>query len=131
MITKHIARPESSQRRAFLDRSAKQGARHVDWSLLSAQGRILFYIAFCPRCSVQEIAAALGQTERAVWGIIRDLRRRNMITRRGNGRRHRYSINLDAPLLHPTIHGLTLRPILGRIAEQGEREANPACVRIE
>ena len=32
-------------------------------------------------------------------------------------RRNFYTINLDAPLLHPTIRGLTLRPVEGVIRE--------------
>src|ERR1700687_4164233 len=103
----------------------------VDWSLLSAQGKVLFYIALCPSCSVREIAIALNLTERAVWGIIRDLRRHEMLLLRRDNRRHRYSVNLDAPLLHPTIQGLTLRLVLGQIAEKALREPNDACVRID
>lgn len=108
-----------------------QDASRLDWSLLSAHGRVIFYIALCPACSVQEIAIGLGLTERAVWAIIRELRRENMLTMRRDNRRHRYSLNLDAPLLHPTIQGLTLRPVLGEIAERSEREPNEACVRID
>lgn len=103
----------------------------IDWSLLSAQGRVLFYIALCPVCSVQEIAASLDLTERAVWGIIRLLRHNQMLRLSKDGRRHRYSVNLDAPLLHPTIQGLTLRPVLGEIAERGAEEPSENCVRID
>ncbi len=102
----------------------------VDWSLLSPQGKVLFYIALCPACSVQETAMALGLTERSVWGIIRELRRCDMLRLHLDNRRHRYSVNLDAPLLHPTIRGLTLRPVLGEIAEKALREDNPECVRL-
>jgi hypothetical protein len=42
-----------------------------------------------------------------------------MLQPRRDNRRHRYSVNLDAPLLHPTIRGLTLRPVLGQIAREG------------
>lgn len=102
----------------------------LDWSLLSAQGRVLFYIALCPCCSVQEIAVALGLTERAVWGIIRLLRDSEMLCLEKDGRRHRYRVNLDAPLLHPTIQGLTLRPVLGEVAARGAGERDDNCVRI-
>ena len=50
---------------------------------------------------------------------------------RRDNRRHRYSVNLDAPLLHPTIRGLSLRQIRGEIAESGLLDPNEACVRIE
>ena len=114
-----------------LERPPKMVPPDVDWSLLSAQGKVLFYIALCPACSVQEIAVALGLTERAVWAVIHGLRQQDMLTLRRDNRRHRYSVNLDASLLHPTIQGLTLRPILGEIAESGLRDPNEACVRIE
>jgi hypothetical protein len=50
-----------------------------------------------------------------------------MVRLRKRGRRHHYAINLDAPLLHPTIHGLTLRPILGKLATKAKRERPDAC----
>jgi len=115
-------------------RTRKRGhANHADghsgarWSLLSAQGRVLFYIAACADSPVQEIARNLGLTERAVWGVVRDLRYRRMIHLRKKGRRHHYAINLDAPLLHPTIQGMTLRPILGKLASKAKRERPDAC----
>lgn len=97
------------------------------WSLLSAQGRVLFHLAACADAPVAEIADKLGLTERAVWGVVRDLRRRGMIRLRKKGRRHHYAINLDAPMLHPTIHGLTLRPILGHLATEARRDRPDAC----
>lgn len=114
-----------------IERPRETNGVDVDWSLLSAQGKVLFYISLCPACSVQETAIALGLTERAVWGLIRELRRTDMISLRRDGRRHRYTVNLDAPLLHPTIRGLTLRPVLGEIAERGLRDPDEACVRID
>jgi hypothetical protein len=75
------------------------------------------------------MAIALNHTERAVWGIIRDLRHQNMLLIGRDNRRHRYSVNLDAPLLHPTIQGLTLRPVLGQIAEEALHEPD-LCVRV-
>jgi len=102
----------------------------MDWSLLSAQGRVLFYIALCPACTVSEMANGLGLTERAVWGIVRELRRENMVTLQRKDRRHRYRVNLDAPLLAPTIEGMTLRPILGELVAEAERRPNPRCARL-
>jgi hypothetical protein len=105
--------------------------RHAGWSLLSAQGKVIFYIAMCPDCTVQEIAEALDLTERGVRFILRDLRARDMVHVERRDRRHHYRINLDAPLLHPTIKGLTLRPVLGKLAAAtGERDWNPNCVRL-
>jgi biotin operon repressor len=129
MVTPAAVRPgRAPGRRGHL--AALENTPVIDWSLLSAQGKVLFYIALCPVCSVQEIAVALGLTERAVWGIIRTLRRDGMLILDKRRRRHRYSVNLDARLLHPTISGLTLRPVLQDIAEHAAENPNENCVRI-
>lgn len=103
------------------------GAEQPEFSILSAQGRVLFYLAACPDSPVQEIARSLELTERAVWGVVRDLRQHNMVHLQKKGRRHFYAINLDAPLLHPTIRGLTIRPMLGKIAALSERRRPEVC----
>lgn len=76
---------------------------------------------------MSEVAAALGLTERAVWGLVRDLRKWDMVRLNKRGRRHHYSVNMDAPLLHPTIRGVTLRPILARIAGRGNKDRAEVC----
>jgi len=105
-------------------RNERDGYR---FSILSAQGRVLFYLAACPDSPVQEIASNLALTERAVWGVVRELRQSSTIHLRKKGRRHFYAINLDAPLLHPTIRGLTLRPVLGEIAARTKRDRPEVC----
>src|SRR3989441_13280054 len=107
--------PPEKQRKAA-GRAAHRDGKRRNWSLLSAQGRVLFYVAVCPDSPVEEIARNLDLTERAVWGVVRDLRHHGMIHLSKRGRRHHYVINLDAPFLHPTVPGLTLRPVLVPIA---------------
>ena len=99
----------------------------VDWSLLSPQGQVLFYIALCPDSTTKNIARAIGHTERQIWSIIQNLRRGGMLRLRRNGRRHHYTVDLDAPLLHPTIQGLTLKPVVGPLVEQARREDTDIC----
>lgn len=102
----------------------------VDWSLLSPQGHVLFYIALCPYSTAKDIARAIGHTERQIWSIIRSLKAGGMISLRKNGRRHHFTVNLDAPLLHPTVKGLSLRSVIeGAIKHHGE---NPdICEQIQ
>ena len=90
-----------------------------DFNLVSSQGAVLFYIAINPDSTIQQIADAMALTCRTVWGTVRALRRAEMVHLRRQGRRHHYTVNLDAPFLHPTLNGYTLRPILGEIVEQG------------
>jgi len=103
----------------------------VDWSLLSPQGHVLFYIALCPDSTTKDIARAIGHTERQIWSIIQNLRSGGMLRLRKKGRRYHYSIDLDARLLHPTIAGLTLRPVVEPLVEQARSEAPDICEEIK
>jgi hypothetical protein len=93
------------------------------WYLVSSHGSILFYIAANPDCTVEQIMDGMSLTRRTVWGIIGDLRRAGMLGVRRNGRNHHYTVNLDAPFLHPTIDGVDLRMVLGQIIQEGPAQA--------
>ncbi len=92
------------------------------WVLSSSHGTLLFHIAANPDCTIAEIADAMALTRRSVWGVIGDLRRAGMLHIRKQGRRHYYTVNLDAPFLHPTLKGYTLRHALGGIIGQARRD---------
>ena len=91
-----------------------------DWYLVSSHGAILFYIAVCPDCTIKEIAEAMSLTPRAVWGVIGALRRQGMLLVRNEGRRHHYTVNLDAPLRHPVLVGYTLRDVMSEIVKRAK-----------
>ena len=72
-------------------------------------------------------------TTRTVWARVGELSRAGMVRHSRQGRRFTYTVELDAPFLHPSIKGLTLRMILsGIVADQGDisgdrpRVARPA-----
>lgn len=103
------------------------------WYLVSSHGSVLFYIALNPECTIREIADDMVLTQRTVWGLIGDLRRAGMLHVRREGRRHHYTVNLDAPFRHPIFEGLPLRLVMGELVERyarprhaREREANLA-----
>ncbi len=102
----------------------------VDWSFLSPQGHVLFYIALCPDSTTKDIARAIGHTERQIWSIIRNLKEGGMLHLRRNGRRHHFTVNFDAPLLHPTIEELSLRSLMEGAVEQVRSEAPDICQEI-
>src|SRR3990170_6214519 len=91
------------------------------WYLVSSHGAILFYVAVNPECTIKEIAEAMSLTRRTVWGVIGDLRRADMLHIRKEGRRHHYTVNLDAPFKHPVLNGFSLRLVLGQMVEQASR----------
>jgi hypothetical protein len=95
---------------------------HNHWYLVSSHGAVLFYIAVHPGCTIREIAEEMHLTQRTVWGLIGDLRRADMLNIDRQGRRHHYTVNLDADFRHPIIKGLTLRSVLGELVNQSSRE---------
>jgi len=99
------------------------------WHLWSRQGSVLLFVAFNPDSTVEDIAAGMDLTQRAIWAHIGDLRRAGMIDSRKDGRRNRYRVNLDGPFMHPTIRGVTLRTLLGGLVQNASREGAGAAAR--
>lgn len=103
----------------------------VDWSLLSPQGHVLFYIALCPDSTTKDIARSVGRTERQIWSNIQNLKDGGMLKVRRHGRRHHFTINFDAPLLHPTIEDLSLRAVMEGAVEQVLSQTPNICEQIQ
>jgi DNA-binding MarR family transcriptional regulator len=91
------------------------------WYLVSSHGAVLFYIAVNPDCTIREIADSMSLTQRTVWGLIGDLRRADMLVIRREGRRHHYTVNLEARFKHPTLDGVSLRTIMSDLVERFAR----------
>jgi DNA-binding MarR family transcriptional regulator len=102
----------------------------VDWSLLSPQGHVLFYIALCPDSTTKDIARAVGRSERQIWSMIRNLEDGGMLRRRKNQRIHHFTINYEARLLHPTIEELSLRSLMEGAVAQVRRETPDVCEQL-
>lgn len=88
------------------------------WYLVSSHGSVLFYIAVNPDCTIRQIADEMSLTQRTVWGLIGDLRRADMLHVRREGRRHHYTVNLDARFKHPTLEGIPLRAIMSELVQR-------------
>ena len=94
---------------------------NTNWYLVSSHGSVLFYIAVHPDCTIREIADDMALTQRTIWGLIGDLRRAEMLTVRREGRRHHYTVNLEAQFKHPTLETLPLRVILSDLVTNHAR----------
>jgi hypothetical protein len=87
------------------------------WYIWSSHGTVLFYVALNPDCTIAEMAEGLCLTQRTIWGVVGDLRRAGMLHITREGRRHRYSVKLDATFRHPTIQSVPLRTLFGRLTQ--------------
>lgn len=82
------------------------------WSFLTNHGLALAYIGHHPESTGLEIARAVGITERAVRGIVADLRTAGYLEPEKVGRRNRYQINAEQPLRHLGERAVTVGELL-------------------
>ena len=94
------------------------------WGFLTNHALVLIHVIDHPRSTLREIANAVGITERAALSIVRALEEEEMISRRKEGRRNRYTVNLAALLTHRTQGPYTVAELganLMRLAQRVER----------
>ena len=63
------------------------------WGLLSNHGRVMMCVCREPTVRLRDIAAIIGLTERAVFGIIDDLCEGGILNKTKVGRRNTYTVN--------------------------------------
>jgi DNA-binding IclR family transcriptional regulator len=66
---------------------------------------------------LREVAEQVGITERAVIRIVNDLEAAGAVKRDREGRRNRYTIDLDLPLRHPIEAHCTIGDLLSPVLE--------------
>lgn len=70
------------------------------WGLLTNHALVLIHVTEHPRSTLRDIASEVGITERAALSILRALEEDRIISRRKDGRRNVYSVDLDALMTH-------------------------------
>ena len=90
---------------------------------------MLVEIARNTRARIEDIAAAVGLTERTVQAIIADLEAAGYLTRTRVGRRTVYTIHPDRPFRHPAQDGHRIGPFLELLAAPGDRAGDAALTR--
>jgi DNA-binding MarR family transcriptional regulator len=74
------------------------------WGLLTNHALVLIHVIEHPRSTLREIADAVGITDRAALSLLRALEEDDIVTRRREGRRNIYDVDIQALLAHRT-HG--------------------------
>ena len=98
-----------------------------EWAFLTKHALVLSLIAKQPRITAQELATAIGTTERAVRRVIADLFASGYISKKRVGRGIRYRINPDLSLRHDTHWEIAIGDFLEALGWRRKRRrvANP------
>jgi DNA-binding IclR family transcriptional regulator len=95
----------------------------VSWGFLTNQGRALLCIAADPGVRLREIAARLDITERAAFGVVKDLVSAGYIVKERDGRRNRYHVRTEAPLPDVFLRQRTVGHLLALLDDPGRETA--------
>jgi hypothetical protein len=99
-------------------RPAKRAARAetppapLGWTFLSNHAHVLLCLSLGDDPRLRDVAERVGITERAVQKIVLDLEREGILTRRRDGRRNSYELDLDRPLRHPLESHRSIRDLV-------------------
>ena len=70
------------------------------WDFLTNHALVLIHVIDHPRSTLRDISIAVGVTDRAAFSILKALEEDDMISRQKEGRRNRYTVNVEALLRH-------------------------------
>jgi len=87
----------------------------VKWGLLTNHALVLIHVTEHPRSTLRDIASNVGITERAALSILRALEEDSIITRRKEGRRNVYTVNMEALLAHRSHGTYSIEEIIGAL----------------
>ena len=90
------------------------------WTFLTNHAHVLLCLAEDPDSTLREVAKRVGITERAAHRIVGELEQGGALTRRRDGRRNHYDLQLDTPLRHPIEAHCTVGQLL-RMVYRGKR----------
>lgn len=84
----------------------------MSWGFLTNHARALLCIAADPGVRLREIATTLDITERAAFGVVKDLVSAGYVVKERDGRRNRYHVNTEAPLPEVLLRQRTVGHLL-------------------
>lgn len=82
------------------------------WTFLSNHTHVLLVLATTPDVVLREVADKVGITERAVQRILSELEAEGFVDRKKDGRKNRYTLNLNKPLRHELERNRTIGELI-------------------
>ena len=92
-----------------------------EWTFLTKHALVLSLIAKQPRITAQELAIAIGTTERQIRRVIADLFTAGYVNKKREGRGLRYRINPELSLRHDTHWEIAIGNFLEALGWQRRR----------
>ncbi len=89
--------------------------RHADksvWTFLSNHAHVIILLAADDELRMRDLAEQIGITERAVQRIVADLVGGGFLLVSKDGRRNRYTVQVDMALRHPVEAHRTVKDLL-------------------
>jgi len=82
------------------------------WSFLSPHAQVLLAVARRPEARINDLAATLGMSERALYRMLADLHKAGYVRREKIGRCNRYVVDRSRPLEDPGVEGDVVADLL-------------------
>ena len=82
------------------------------WTFFSNYTHVLVCLANDPSARLRDIAERVGITERAAQRIVAHLEDAQVLSKKREGRRNHYSIDMECPLRHPLESHKTVGSLL-------------------
>jgi len=103
----------------------------AEWTFLTNHAMVLSWLARHPRITAIDIANEVGITERATRKIIADLESAGYIRKKREGRRVKYSINRDMPMLQERAQDIAIGDFLDSMGWRRRRKRKSAETEAE
>ena len=88
------------------------------WNFITNHGLVLLYISHNPQCTIRDMAAALGVTERSIQRVLKDLEAGGYVTWQGTGKGNIYQINHTRKLKHELTKDSILSDLLDLLSHK-------------
>jgi hypothetical protein len=96
---------------------------------VSKHGLALLQLTRNPTSTAREVADAIGIGERQAQRLLGDLLEGGYIRKRPAGRRNQYELIDDAPMRHPMLTGVGVKPLLECLVANLDARERPAAGR--
>ncbi len=91
------------------------------WNFITNHGLVLLYVSHNPQCTMREMAAALGVTERSIQRVLKDLEEEGYVTWQGTGKGNIYHINHTRGLKHELTRDSVVGDLLDLLGQKKQR----------